>query len=406
MIEELRKKFILVSVISVFVVLATITITLNVVNYIQIQVRADELLTVISDNDGKLPKPIYEAEFIQGPYKKEKDPFFSARYFSVKENNQGDILAVGIDRVPNLTNEEAIMYGDWVVEKGDSKGMVANFRYRVVTNNQGRLVIFLDCSRDIEMFRAFMINTIFISLIGIAAVFILVLVFSRTAIKPIIEAYEKQKRFITDASHELKTPLTIISTNTDVLEMDYGESEWSKSIKNQIVKLSLLVSNLVTLLRMDEETESIKAVDFSLSDAVIETVTPFALLFEADNKSLKMNVEKNISYYGNEEMIRELISIILDNASKYSAPNTEVEVVLKKQGRKYVFIIENQANGLQKGVLDYYFERFYRNDESRNSQSGGHGIGLSIAKAIVKKHKGKITAFSPDGKKFVLTIYF
>lgn len=403
MIEALRRKFIIIAVSSVFVVLFIIAGTINVLNYMEIESRANGIINMVSEHDGFLPKPNRERKNPKEDKKIMQDPAFSAHFFTAILEQDQNIKVTNMDKVLNMTEEQAVGYVRDVIEEGKSKGTMDHYKYKVIEKDYGRLIVFVDCMRDFEMSQAFLVNSITISLIGVTAVFFLVLIFSNKAIAPVVESYEKQKQFITDASHELKTPLAIISTNTEVLEMDYGESEWTKSIRNQVGRLSELVSSLVTLTRMDEERWQINAIDFSLSDAILEAAEPFKFLCQSVNKELVLDVDKNLSYFGNEESIRQLVAILLENAAKYAIEGSKISLSLRKQGKKYSLEVCNAAEGLEKGKMDVYFERFYRADSSRNSQTGGHGIGLSIAKAIVKKHKGKISAQSPDGKHLIIT---
>lgn len=403
MIKILRRKFILISVASVFAVLVMIAGTINIVTYIQMEMRARNTLTLLSDNDGSFPKPEGNKGDFRIPKKMEKDPAFSTPYFSIIINDAGKIGAANVERMHNLTIEDAASLSVIALSKDKDIGAIGQLRYQVTQKTYGTLIVFIDCGRDIEMFYTFLSNSIVISIVGVTAVFFLILIFSNKAIAPVVESYEKQKQFITDASHELKTPLAIISTNAEVLEIDYGESEWTKSIRNQVERLAEMVTDLVTLTRMDEEKWQIHAVDFSLTDAVMETAEPFQVICETRNKSLVLDIEEHLSYFGDEETIRQLISILLENAVKYGREKSVIQLSLKKQGKKYVIEVCNEADNLQKGKLDVYFERFYRADTSHNSQTGGHGIGLSIAKAIVKKHKGKIHAYSPDGERIIIT---
>ena len=403
MIKELRRKFILISVASVFAVLVMIAGTINMVTYIQIEARANHMLTLLSMNNGSFPKAEGNKVDFKNPKKIEKDPIFSTPYFSVMLDETRENGAVNVERIHDLSTDDALSFAGIALTKGKDTGAIGQFRYLITQKSYGTLIVFIDCSRDIEMFYTFLSNSVIISIIGIAAVFCLVLIFSKRAIAPVIESYEKQKQFITDASHELKTPLAIISTNAEVLELDYGESEWTKNIRNQVERLAQLVSQMVTLTRMDEEKCQIQAVDFSLTDAVMEVAEPFQMIGETCNKKLILNVEKYLSYIGDEAAIRQLISILLENAVKYAREKSEIQLSLRKEGKKCILEVCNEADNLQEGKLDIYFERFYRADTSHNSQTGGHGIGLSIAKAIVKKHKGKIHAYSPDGERIIIT---
>ena len=202
----------------------------------------------------------------------------------------------------------------------------------------------------------------------------------------------------------MKTPLTIIDANTEVMEMECGENQWSKSTKNQVERLTYLVGQLVTLTRLDEGSENTEKVEFSLSDAVYDVVYPFEVVIDNEEKTLIQNIDENIKFKGDEKSIRQLISILMDNAVKYSSEHGIIKVSLNERGKKIVLEVFNETEAVEKGSNNVLFERFYRTDKSRNSQTGGTGIGLSIAKGIVQNHKGKINAFSDDGKSLRITV--
>jgi signal transduction histidine kinase len=222
--------------------------------------------------------------------------------------------------------------------------------------------------------------------------------------RPIAESYEKQRRFITDASHEIKTPLAIIEANTEVIEMDNGESEWTDSIRNQVKRLTGLTEKLVFLSRMEEEDNPLTMVDFSLSDAVSETAQSFEAVAAAQQKTLTSEIEPRITYHGDEASLRQCVSLLLDNAMKYSTENGAIRLTLSRSGKNITLTLWNSAQGLTPGKQDILFERFYRPDSSRSRQTGGSGIGLSVAQAIVLAHKGKINARSDDGVSILFTI--
>ena len=213
---------------------------------------------------------------------------------------------------------------------------------------------------------------------------------------------EKQKQFITDASHELKTPLAIISANAEVLEMIEGKSEWTESIRNQIGRMSELVQNLVTLSRMEEENIHTVFTGFSLSDAVSETAEPFGTLAESKGLQLQTEITGQITFCGDEKSIRQMLSILLDNAVKYAVKDNETEQKEKKADRRILVSLSRQGNYAILAVSnaveempekpERLFDRFYRADESRTRESGGYGIGLAVARAAAEAHKGKITA--------------
>ena len=278
------------------------------------------------------------------------------------------------------------------------------YRYRVTKTGDGTKYVFLDCRREISNFQTVLITTVSVSGLGLAAVFVLVVIFSRMVFRPVEESIQKQKRFITDASHELKTPLTIIDANTEVMEMESGESQWTKSTRKQIQRLTGLVQQLVTLSRLDEEKGLQDIAEFDLSEAVAESVQPYGALAQTKEKHLTLNIEGGLMYTGDEKSIRQLSGILMDNAVKYSSEKGNIALTLKKKGKKILLEVYNDADGLPQGKLDVLFERFYRLDSSRNSGTGGSGIGLSVAKAIVQAHKGKITAENKTGNGLTVTV--
>lgn len=410
MIEKLRRKFIVISMGSIFAVLAVIVLFINLSGYFQINRQADRMMQLITENNGHFPKV---QKFEEEPFDAERKPKFSdvspeapfsTRFFTVTADAERNVVTVDTGKIAATTTTEATAYAREILKSGKTTGFKGIYKYAVVNKENGSLIVFLDCRRDLETFTAFLRNSILISIAALISVFIMVMLLSKKAIKPVAESYEKQKRFITDAGHELKTPIAIISANTEVIEMDYGENQWTRSISNQTKRMTELTSSLVTLARMDEGTSGLQMTDFSLSDAVLESAEPFIVFAKAQEKNMTINIEPTVSYHGNEQSIRQLVSILLDNAVKYSSAGGEIELSLKKQGKHINLFACNLADNLQEGNLDILFERFYRTDVSRNSKAGGYGIGLAIAKAIVVQHKGKIKAESSDGKFIHITI--
>lgn len=432
MIRDLRKKFILVAMLSTMLVLTAIMGVVNYSNYREMLGRADEMTELLEKNDGKFPEEPSHHEpenkekqntssdnGVQDdteippvrPEDDEKDKShfsvetpFETRYFTVTVDEDGNVTDCDLDRIAAVDEETAEEYTQTVQQKSQTTGFQGIYRYRVTETEDGEKYVFLDCRREISNFRTVLVTTISVSLLGLAAVFVLVVIFSRMVFRPVEESIQKQKRFITDASHELKTPLTIIDANTEVMEMESGESQWTKSTRKQIQRLSGLVQQLVTLSRLDEEKGLEEKCDFCISEAVSECVQPYEALAQAREKNLTLNIEENLSYTGDERSIRQLVGILMDNAVKYSAENGSIILTLKKKGKKIFLEVYNDADNLPQGKLDVLFERFYRLDSSRNSGTGGSGIGLSVAKAIVQAHKGRITAENKNGKGLTITV--
>lgn len=405
MIKILRRKFIIITMCSIIIVLGGIIGTINIANYYNVNKNADALLTVLAENNGIFPKPD-DTRKGKTPHEHDMSPEapFETRYFTVVLRDDNTVVMVNTGRIAAVSTETAAHYAKTLHTQGNTSGFLDNYKYKAVPSDDNIMYVFLDCSRELSTFYSFLFASLLVSLGGILLVFTLVMIFSLLALKPVAESYEKQKQFITNASHEIKTPLTIISANADIIEMENGETKWTSSIKNQVKRLTDLTEKLVFLSRMDEENTSLETTDFSISDAIEETAQPFEAIAAAQNKTFIVNIEKNIYFHGDEALIRQLISLLLDNAMKYSNERGTIELNFRKNGKNREITVKNTVTEIKPGKLDILFERFYRADLSRNSETGGYGIGLSAAKAIVAAHKGKIHARSSDGKSVTFNV--
>lgn len=405
MIKKLRRKFIIIAMISIVTVLFLILGIINIANYNSVNVRADNTLSILIDNGGKFPKE----DKVMGEPKPlpngiSPEAPFETRYFSVFLDKGGKVYGVDTGYIAAVSTEKALELAEKAYSSGKRTGFYDDYKYTSVEYKEGSLIVFLDCGRSLGTFRTFLTISVFVSIIGIALVYILVFVLSKIAVRPMLESYEKQKRFITDASHEIKTPLTIIGANTEVMEMENGETKWTLSTKEQINRLTELTNYLIALSRMDEGEGQRLKTDFSLSNAILEVAEPFMSLAKIENKLIDMEIERDISYWGDEKAIRQLVSILLDNAIKYSDKGGSIKVVLRRNGRRNELSIYNSVEYIIPGDHIEFFDRFYRGDASRNSSSKGYGIGLSLAKSIIESHKGKITARSEDEKSLIVLV--
>ena len=410
MIKKLRKKLIFVSMFSLFIVLFVLIISIGILNYRKIVTDADHVLSILAENNGKFPER-EEPKELPKPEKKfpEKNLLLSpelpyeTRYFSAVVNEEGTVLSVEAGKIATVNEETIIEYAQEVLEKGKKKGFIENYRFLLNGTDTETHIIFLDCGRSLNTFRMFLFIAAFVSFLGFLAVFLLMIFLSAYIVKPFLENYEKQKRFITDAGHELKTPLTIIDADAEVLEMDFGENEWLSDIQNQTKRLTDLTNNLILLARMEEENMKLPMVEFPLSDMAEEVMGNFQTLAKAQNKFLHGKIQPMISMSGDEKAIRQLIGILLDNAVKHSDEKGEILLTLETQKNHILLSVYNTTDFIDKKEIAHLFERFYRTDKSRNSQTGGYGIGLSIAAATVNAHKGKISAVTEDEKSLKIT---
>ena len=436
MIKKLRIKFITVAMIAVFIVLGTVMSIINIHNYSDISERADRTLSVLADNGGKFPddsnNTTNNKEFKPGDQTSDKDIAdttgkpdmkiqtpeqnhipayispetpFETRFFIVSVSNEnGDINYVNTDRIAAVDADSAAKYAKELYGKEKTKGYCDDYRYTAYESNDSTIYIFIDCGRELDTFREFMKTSILISLLSLIVVFILVVIFSGIVTKPVALTYKKQKQFITDANHELKTPLTVIDANCEVLELESGENEWTHSIKEQVKRLCDLTNKLIFLSRMDEENAKTSMTDFCISEIAHDSIKTFSPIAASHNKIIYERIDDGVTVFGDVSLIRQLFSILLDNAVKYTDDGGKITFELTKYAKSCRVCVSNTTNGVPAGELDILFERFYRLDSSRNSSTGGHGIGLSVAKAIVELHHGTISAHSDDGKTIVFSI--
>ncbi len=405
MLKKLRRKFIWIAVLSFTSAVVLILGVVNAASYANVINTADQRMDMLlrESNDWRGFFGPWADFFDTGKPFGEENPMDN-RWFTVTVGADGAISAEDTLR-PNAPDaESAEELTASLCEKGKTEGFVSGWRYRAVSTSGGDVYYcFLDCSRELSTYYTFLAASCLTAAAGLLLVTLLVVIFSKLAIRPVAESYEKQKRFITDASHELKTPLAVISAANEVTEMESGETEWTRSISKQVTRLTSLTEKLVMLSRMDEENYKPNVARFDLSAAARETAQSFEAVAQHRQKTYTAEIEEGVFYEGDESAIRQLLSLLIDNAMKYSNENGSVAVRLKRAGRSVHLQVENTVDDMEKGDKSEFFERFYRADASRNSATGGHGIGLSVAKAIVTAHKGKISAVCPDGKSIVFT---
>ena len=408
MINRLRNRFIRIATLSVAAVMLLLTAILNTANFISTDRDLRNTLTLIYENEGTIPtasrsgqtppeKP--DAPPADAPAGKERPsgPFteetpYSTRYFVLRYLDDGTLTMADLDKIAAVTEADTDEYLAAAVSSGAGYGYYGQYRFFVAhTGDDRNMAIFLDSYQAFRSMRLILIWSLIADAACILLVLLLVVLLSRRAIDPVVRSAERQKQFITDASHELKTPITVITTSLKVLEMDVGKQKWIDKALGQTEKLTGLVNSLVTLSRMDEEKSPLRMADFPVSDTVRETAESFRDFAREKGHDLELSVTPDLTYCGDEYAIRQLVSILLDNAIKYALPGTQVSLSLEKRRRGVALQTTNRCDISQPIDTARLFDRFYRADPSR-STTGGFGIGLSIARSIAEGHRGHISA--------------
>ena len=422
--KKIRRNFIVIAMLSMFLVLTIIITALNYINYQKMGGNLDDVTHILEMGNGSFyesPDPSDEDHDPSGHSPDDNSPQthnkvpeppksiseetpYQTRYFTVRYDASGTIYATSVGHISAVDATQARAYAAKVYDVAPSTGFIDIYRYRTVKSGDRVLCIFIDAEKELSTYRGSLMTSIAISAAGLFSVFLLLCFFSKLILRPVEESYRKQKQFLTDAGHELKTPLTIIDANTEVLEMEIGSSKWLDSTRNQVIRLTNMVKQFTALAKMDEAQGLLQKARFSLSQVLNETVDLFIPVATSTHRTLQVSCAEDLYYVGDEEQFRQLFCLLLDNAIKYSTPDSRIELTLCKHGKHLCFTIFNECEGIAKGSQDILFERFYRSDSSRNSSTGGSGIGLSIAHSIVENHKGSIHAESIDGKSLQIKV--
>ena len=391
MIRKLRTKLVAAAMLSLLAVLTVILGVILLTNYRGIVSDADRILDLLADNQGKFPEIKADFDWEElGPRHRSVELGYETRYFSVLLDRQGTVLATDTGKIAAVDEETAASYAQAVWAQDSPRGFWQDYRYLEAREGENTLV-----------------TSLWVAASGLLAVLLLLLLLSRRIIKPVIEGHEKQKRFITDAGHEIKTPIAIIQADTEVLALETGEeNEWIVDIQTQIKRLSTLTNDLIYLSRMEEEQGRQQFLPLPFSELVAEAAQAFQAVAKRQNKTLSVDVQPMLTLVGEEKSLVQLVSILLDNALKYSPEGGQIALRLSRQGKHLRLSVENTAEVLSKELLENMFDRFYRGDASRNSGQGGYGIGLSIAKAVVQAHRGKLSAAAKGTDRLVITALF
>ena len=406
MIRQLKRKFIFYAFGSIFAFLVLILGLVNIINFATVAKEADDTTALILDNGGVFPEgdpsqtPPSEGEMpIGGPGRREAE--FDTRFFTVTFSETGEIIATNTSRISLSDNEANALAKEVLLKK---KGWYGSYRYLVQNSQNPGItdVIFVDYTRELAPSFTVLWTSLGVFGGGLIITAITVIFVGKWVVKPVEEANRKQKQFLADASHALKTPITIISANTELLEMEMGEQNESvQAIERQTNRLSQTVKDLNHIVRLDEEKPE-GFIEVSLTEIADELVSSFSRSFQKEGKALRASIADDVFLNGQEKMLRDMLENLLSNALKYA--ESYCEFSMKKDGDRISIVLRNDAE-VPDGDLSLYFNRFYRSPEANGSGKEGSGLGLAIVKDIVELHRGRVYA-SGKGNVFTIEVNF
>lgn len=405
MIKKTRQKFIVITLSAISLVLIIILGVLNLSVWGGIYLNGKNNIDMIRDKRGVVFSSGVSSEKNNKILGSLTDASAKVSYMYVRQSHNSGLAPFITTNMSDMYSADDIFrIANTLINSGVDSGLYDNMMYEITRNDLSTTVVIVDISNDLSIIHALFKISFVVIMFSLVLVYIFTYILSKWAIRPVQTAFENQQRFISDASHELKTPLTVISANADVLESEIGENKWLDNIKNQAVVMSDLVYDLLDLAKLDETRADMIMEEFDLSSAVLSRTLEFECTAFEEHKRFEQNIKENIRFKGHEESIKQLIGILIDNAIKHSDDNGIVRVTLTSNGNKKVFQVYNTGNGLKEEEKDKIFNRFYRSDTSRSRETGGYGLGLSIAKSIAQAHNGTIIVDGEENKWISFTV--
>jgi len=397
MIRTLRSKFIFFAMAAVTVLLIVLGLSINGLAWFIFERQADRMMDTLVNSDGTFmrqgPPPDGRAP-LPPP---ERDMMRSARFFTVRLDPYGSVIAANVDQIFYVDVDEAFDFAEKAVSSGKSSGRIDRYRYRVKTSDDGEDVFFLDMTREYLTMR----TLFFVSAVIAAGSWLIVLLFvillSGRVVTPIIAGMEKQKQFITNAGHELKTPLAIIQSNNDAMSLIHGENKYNRNIRSQVTRLSDLTSNLLTQARLDEEAELVRE-KVDISELAGEILKSYEEQANIRNVAIMSGITPGLVISTNREYFTQLLEILMDNASKYTPVGGTIRLDLYRESGHIFLSEENTCDQKPSEDPERLFDRFYRGDKARtqNDPGSGYGIGLSVARSICEALGGKLNTVYPE----------
>lgn len=364
--RKLRVRFVLLAMVSLLLVQCVIAGVSIYHNHQDLVTKSDMLISQLHNN-----------------------PSGASRYFSVKIPSGNEAIYPDAVQHISITVDEATALAQRALTKGPDKGFLDGYRYHIYRNDSGTKIYFLHRESSIEMCKAAAENMILISLIGLLAIGVLLIPVSGWVVKPLVDNHTKQKQFITAASHELKTPLTVISTNAQLLGSEIGQNDWLDGIEKQVVRLTQMTHGLVALSKAEEYDNPLLRESFSFSDALRDVVETYEVIAKQCDVRMEYALAGEISYSGSKAEVQQLIGILLDNACKYCPNGGVIRIIAKQSFHGVKLCVSNTATPISKKDTEMLTQRFHRGENATGKT--GFGLGLSIAEAIANRHNGQLT---------------
>lgn len=417
-IIKLQRKFILVTALAFISVILIVGGFMYLASLFATRNEIHEIIDYIIENDGDIMESyngynipesadrdegdsssFFDNIFGYGNWMNESKEFpYSIRYFAVLLDEDSNVVSVKTSHIAAVEEESAVRYADRAINSSFSFGRIENYYYQVAERkNGGTIVVYLESRRQMDAIGRVLYYAIVLIAFGSVLTILFVFLFSKKIVRRELARKEMQDRFLTNASHELKTPLAVIKANTEVEQMISGENEWNISTMQQVERMTGLIQNLISIVRAEERENEEPVTDIDISSLVKETADSFRSVAKHGGKQLVYDIEENIECRMSEADVRQLVLLFIDNAVKYCDDEGTVTIALRSKVRSVRLLVSNSyAEG---AGIDYsrFFERFYRKDESHNIEKGGYGVGLSIAESVVQKYHGKINVEWKDG---------
>lgn len=399
MTKSLKKRFIIFTMTAVTCLLVFIVVAINGLNWVMLERQSDRMLETLADADGAFQKMDFHRP---PPFSRplDMDKMQASRFFIVRTDANGNIQDVNIEQISSIDEETARNYGLKVLQAEEISGQVDGYKFAVKDMGSHQLMFFMKTAVQSENFYMVLFVSCAIAALCWLLLLIIVTLLSGRVLRPVLAGMEKQKQFITNAGHEMKTPLAIIQSNNDTMALIHGENKYNTHIRNQTKRLNTLMTNLLTLARLDEEIP-LPVEMVNVSQITNELLPVYMEEAQTRNLRFSVQIESDVVIQTNMDSFRQMLTILLDNALKYTPDEGEVYLLLKRNGKHIHLMEENTCDMRLAPDPERLFERFYRGDAARTQEmeSSGYGIGLSAARAICENFGGTLTAEYPSAEK-------